>query len=345
MISVATRLEKLSLDPSEPAGLLPEDVVSAILMFCTPSDLARAKCACRSWSSLVAMVCHRHCPGSTLRQLAAEERLRSRIGTRPARLWSSEWGDLLAEDFRLRGFPGPTPHEIALGEHSIEVMLRALSLPISWLKEAGWTAAHAEPATLLGFCGRAALGRALCERRSAYASCMHLLHDVFTARARALDMIAPQAYRNLSGNGGLVTDDPAWNVLCDLDLDSLERDVDGYLVGDSSMKIVTSALVLADTSPLNFASDAGYSVLTWAPDATGGGATMEYVLQESDVVCFRSEATDGRGYHSLLHTGGSGFTMPPMASVVIERVQRSGEWVANGHAIRRNLFTARFTYL
>ena len=86
-------------------------------------------------------------------------------------------------------------------------------------------------------------------------------------------------------------------------------------------------------------------MLTWAP-AAGGGATMEYVLQEgADVVCFRSEAEDAYGYHSLLHTGGSGYTMPPMASVVIERVQKPGEWVVNGHAIQRTLYTARFTYM
>ena len=103
--------------------------------------------------------------------------------------------------------------------------------------------------------------------------------------------------------------------------------------------------MLADTSPANFASSAGYSVLTWAPAAAGGGATMEYVLQEADVVCFRSEPEDGYGYHSLLHTGGSGYTMPPLASVVIERVQRPGEWVVNGHVIQRTLYTARFTYL
>ena len=54
-------------------------------------------------------------------------------------------------------------------------MMRALVLPITWLREAGWTAAQAEPATLLGFCGRAALGRALRERSSVYAASSHLL--------------------------------------------------------------------------------------------------------------------------------------------------------------------------
>ena len=58
----------------------------------------------------------------------------------------------------------------------------------------------------------------------------------------------------------------------------------------------------------------GYSVLTWAP-AASGGATMQYVLQESDVVCFRSAPSDGFGHHSLINTGGSGYTMPPQASV------------------------------
>ena len=122
-----------------------------------------------------------------------------------------------------------------------------------------------------------------------------------------------------------------------------DEDEDEELVAEA-LRFETSALVLADTSPLNFASDAGYSVLTWAP-AASGGATMEYVLQESDVVCFRSAPSDGFGHHSLINTGGSGYTMPPQASVVVERVQRPGEWVVNGHAVQRMLYTVRFTFL
>ena len=178
---VAESFGRLELAPT--ASELPADVIVSILISARADDIAHAAAVCTHWWALVKVAVQRLVPGCTLRQFAAQEQMTLTVGASPPdRQWDAEWGPLLLEEFRLRGYPGPSPQDVALGEHSIEAMMRALVLPISWLKQAGWTAAQAEPATLLGFCGRAALGRALRERSPVYAASSHLLHGVLSAR-------------------------------------------------------------------------------------------------------------------------------------------------------------------
>ena len=118
-------------------------MIVTVFMCAGSQALARATVVCKHWRALVQVAVRRLGPGC-LRHLAAREDLVQRVGEHPERLWSAEWGPLLAEEFRLRGYPGPNPEDVALGEHSIEAMLRALVLPISWLLEAGWEAKQAE---------------------------------------------------------------------------------------------------------------------------------------------------------------------------------------------------------
>ena len=67
--------------------------------------------------------------------------------------------------------------------------------------------------------------------------------------------------------------------------------------------------------------------------------------QVSDVVRFRSAGADADGtLHSLVQTTGAGYALPPMATVTLERVDAPGEWVANGHRVRRRLYTVAVSY-
>jgi len=82
------------------------------------------------------------------------------------------------------------------------------------------------------------------------------------------------------------------------------------------------------------------------PDDKGFCVSVSYKneLQDSDVVCVRSAAAAADGYHSLIQTGDSGYEMPPLATVTLEKVEQPGEWEANGHKVQRRLFTVRVTY-
>ena len=84
---------------------------------------------------------------------------------------------------------------------------------------------------------------------------------------------------------------------------------------------------------------------------TGGECTYE--LQDSDIVCFRSAPSDADGYHSLVHTGGDTYEMPPLATVTLEKVQQPGEWEVRVRddddeflslKVQRRLLTVRVTW-
>ena len=83
-----------------------------------------------------------------------------------------------------------------------------------------------------------------------------------------------------------------------------------------------------------FPDDKGY----YAYVNTGGKNTDE--LQDSDVVCFRAPA-DADGYHSLIQTRADWYSMPPLATVTLEKVEQPGEWEVCGHKVQRRLFTVR----
>ena len=140
-------------------------------------------------------------------------------------------------------------------------------------------------------------------------------------------MHAPPTLKNLSGFGGLATLDPAWEALA----------LPGAEVG---LSLVTNGVTWA--RPLDdqsFPDAEGFR----RPVGAAGKATYE--LQDSDVVCFRSGATDDEGHHTLIQVTENGvYALPPLTMVILDKVEEAGEWEANGHQVRRRLFTVSVTY-
>ena len=67
----------------------------------------------------------------------------------------------------------------------------------------------------------------------------------------------------------------------------------------AGLGFVTSGVVMAsEPTAHNFPDDKGFYKVA----NTGGKRTLE--LQDSDVVCFRSAASDADGYHSLINSAG-----------------------------------------
>ena len=59
----------------------------------------------------------------------------------------------------------------------------------------------------------------------------------------------------------------------------------------------------------------------------------------------RSAPADGDLLRSMINTGGGiNFTLPPLATVTLERVQGAGEWRAHGKTLKHRLFTVSVAY-
>ena len=76
-------------------------------------------------------------------------------------------------------------------------------------------------------------------------------------------------------------------------------------------------------------------------------------VHASEVVRFVNRRADARGFHSLIQAApgeglrsrsGPGYTLPPFATVVLERVDAPGEWRLYGKEMRCRLFTCSVTY-
>ena len=287
---------------------------------------------------------------NAFRRLAAHEALVAAVGPKPTnRRWSSEWNALAAEEFTLRGF-GSSSTVTLFDESQVLALEAALAQPratsvraLSWAS--GWPAeGGAGVVALLGFCGRAALSRALSANDPCYVASTHLIAHALQERAAILapSMPAPHAYRNLNGTGGLSADDAnCWAALPTYE--EWEED-------STPRNLHTSALILADTAEASFVANEetaeGYAVLSWAPTAAGGAQLTHQLQTDSPVVCFRSRAPDGKGYHSLIHTGGTSYCVPPMATLVLESVEKAGAWEApNGKRVNQTLYTVGVTFL
>ena len=150
--------------------------------------------------------------------------------------------------------------------------------------------------------------------------------DVLAERAKQMTEAAPLLYKNLTGEFGLATEDPAWEALMQ----------PGASAG---LGFVTNGVVQAvQPDSNNIPDDKGFCV------GVNTGGKVTYELQDSDVVCVRSAAADADGYHSLIQTGGAGYEMPPLATVTLEKVQQPGEWEVLGHKVQRRLFTVSVSY-
>ena len=150
--------------------------------------------------------------------------------------------------------------------------------------------------------------------------------DVLAERAKQMTQAAPLLYKNLTGEFGLATADPAWEALTQ----------PGASAG---LGLVTNGVVMAqEADDRFFPDDKGYCTYV----IRGDQAAFE--LQDSDVVCIKSAPTDADGYHSLIQTGWTTYEMPPLATVTLESVQRPGEWKVRGLKVQRRLFTVSVSY-
>ena len=59
----------------------------------------------------------------------------------------------------------------------------------------------------------------------------------------------------------------------------------------------------------------------------------------------QSAPTDAYGYHSLVHSGGTTYSCPPLARIQLESVRPPGTWEVHGKAIHKTLFTVTLTYV
>ena len=62
-------------------------------------------------------------------------------------------------------------------------------------------------------CMRVSLAAAVRDRSDRYAASTHLVCDVLAERAKQMTQAAPLLYKNLTGEFGLATADPAWEAL------------------------------------------------------------------------------------------------------------------------------------
>merc|ERR1712185_152292 len=136
-------------------------------------------------------------------------------------------------------------------------MLKHLAPDIQWKLANGWAREHAEAYTLISGCLAAPLAAAVRERSPRYAASTHALCAALAEQSTRLAAPAPPLYKNLTGEFGLATDDPAWAAL------------------------------------LQPGASAGLSFVT---DGFRVSIDFVYKLQDSDVVCFQSAPADADGY-------------------------------------------------
>lgn len=166
------------------------------------------------------------------------------------------------------------------------------------------------------------------ERSTRYAAMCHAASDILCHQATLLKAPAPETFKNLTGLNGLATLDPTWEALLQADAAvGLGFITDGFSKGDHP-------------TDNTFPSDEGFAVWTMHVDGR-----ITYEMQDSAVVRFRSAPADADGtLHSLVQSRDGRCCLPPMATITLERIQQPGEWEANGHRVRRLLFSVSVSY-
>ena len=261
-------------------------------------------------------------PAAALR--GVNKKLRTMV--EETRTWHNEWVAMWMERNKLTGESFPRSRYEAGGDMSIETVIEYAAANIKLQVDNGWPQEQAEAYQVITASLAAPLAAAVRERSDRYAASTRLVCEVLAERAKQMTVAAPLVYWNLTGKFGLATVDPAWDALTQ----------PGASAG---LGFVTNGVVQGDTADSRcFPDDKGYC----KPVSTGGKLTFE--LQDSDVVCFHSAAADADGYHSLVHIGGAGHTMPPLATVTLEKVEEPGEWEVCGHKVQRRLFTVRVSF-
>ena len=350
-----------AMAPRAALPTLPADAVESALAWLMACDLVSCSRVCHQWKASVASVCVERCSGLQVltpmppasRQLwvlAELERLARWIGyTLPSHFhpttllsfpwlshsWQSKWVDMNMEECHLTGqseWAIRTRFE-AGGEESIQERVQQEQPQIMWLLGQGWSRENAEAHALLSTYCNAAIGESLKSRSvrfgpGAFAVCAGL-----TAAALRTPTPAPHVFFNLFGFAGLETQDSAWRNL---------RRRPGP--PRTKRNIITKCVACGNTADDRTfpATDDGTCAGFHKPTVVDG--RIEYQLQVSAIVCFRSREPDALGtLRSLVPTcatnvydgttqdaGETVYELPPLAQVhLIERFD-SGEWRANG---------------
>ena len=254
------------------------------------------------------------------------------------RTWHDEWVDAWMERCTLlsENECATRSRYEAGGDMSIEEVIENLAGSIKWLVHNDWPQEQAEAYALISCCLNAPLAAAVRDRSDPsaavrdrsdrYAASTRLMCEALAERAKQMTKAAPLLYINLTGKIGLATEDPAWEALMQ----------PGATAG---LGLVTNGVARGvNADDRNFPDNKGF----YTGMTRDGKLTFE--LQDSDVVCLRSAPADADGYHSLVHTGGASYDMPPLATATLEKVEEPGEWQVCGHKVQRRLFTVRVTY-
>jgi len=225
-------------------------------------------------------------------------------------------------ELKLNGQGGPST------EDALSDALGRMRDRIDWKLRNGWSREDAEAVTCISSSGLTAIGDGVRANLRDFAASTHILTRALLVHA-SVDA-EPLVYRNLTGTFGLATVDPCWKAL-------LGAGGGGASAVGSSF--TTSTTVIASDSCESFRPDGkGFCV----PLKVDG--RLEYALQDSDVVCFRSAPADEAGLHSFAQTSASMYQAPPRTRVVVEKVEESGTWSAYGTVVRRRCFTVSVTY-
>lgn len=273
------------------------------------------------------------------------------VGPRPTdRTWRDEWPKAYTEDRTMAN--KLVPAEASLrdgGENSPDAKLAQKENAIEWKVAAGWAREAAEAYTVLAALVIAPIARALAKGRRGgvpctdYAASTHTLCDALVSAARLPTTPAPPCYRNLSGLYGLADQFDEWRAL-------LPTSARAARAGTS---FVTSGVATAYTDPRHFDSSLSggapgtfaVAAKTGKGEARGDAAPHWHAQDESDVVEFRSAATDAHGYHTLIPVTAYGaHQLPPMATVEVVEVKAPGTWSAHGVTGARRLFVVRVAY-
>ena len=164
------------------------------------------------------------------------------------------------------------------------------------------------------------------------ASTYALTDGLLWQRVALPDQVAPTCYCNLTGLWGLMEEDPIWENLRSPD-NHVPQFVPGFQLGTAS---AVSGGILADNQSL--------------PDGRGlripifGQDGVVYTLQDSAIVAFESAPPSHEGWHSLVQTTPTGYSLPPLSTLTLVALHEAGSWTANGHVVQQRCYVVRCTY-
>ena len=280
------------------------------------------------------------------------------IGDKPSHSWEAEWVEMCVEQAVLDGAKeyahanlyeagGPDSIEAAVGKHREAVDFKIAS---------GWSPRLAQAHTLISACGLSAVARALRDGDDKYAASTHAICEALGSRAREMtaggaksDAIAPLAYCNLHGRFGLASEDQSWGR---------------HLTPTARVgaHFTTNAIACGTANEKCFADGGGFGVPVMVRNVG-----VRFQTQDSPVVCFVSRPTteskakpDAANVfggkkkakqrtplatgHSLIHSSGSSYELPPLATVVLEAIVPPGEWTVYGRKMQQKLFVVGVSY-